>query len=72
MFVLYKRRVNIAKVNSFVADKPAQNVEVVAVKEFVHRIPHYLCATMARAIKPIPPASRTSIMTVLKRLVGWK
>ncbi len=31
-----KRRVNITKINRFIADKAAENVEVVAVKEFVH------------------------------------
>lgn len=30
----------------------------------------YLCAASPRATKPIPPASRMSIVIVLKRLVG--
>lgn len=29
-------------------------------------------AKTALAIKPIPPAKSTSMITVLKRLVGWK
>jgi len=43
-----KRRVNIAKVNRLVADESPQNIDVVAVVEFVHS--SNFCAAFMRII----------------------
>ena len=53
-----KRRVNITKVNRFVADEFPQNVEVVAVKEFVH--------SAKLLSKNCLAVNDTAIMTIMK------
>lgn len=37
MFILDKWWINRAKINRFVADEFAENVEIITVKEFVHK-----------------------------------
>lgn len=61
-----KRRVNITKVNRFVADEFTQDVEIVAVKEFVHKV--YKPNQSRKDLSKLSASVADNVPTVLRTL----